>query len=367
MPSQDSGGSLDRADSDASVSLGRFVDAADGQSLSDRDQTAADSDQTAADGDQTLADGDQISSDVDQRAADADQRASDEDLAHGVDPAAYERSRDVRRRTSLRREQAAKERLAVAARRDEIARARDLAALARDQASIARDLAMTALEADYEREAPSRHVTGAEVVLRAAEQRRRAAAYRARAAEHRTRSARDRDAGAADREQAAHERLQALADRKALAAQLAVAETDALTGARTRAAGLRDLDRELERCRRTSSAMVVAYVDVVGLKAVNDTDGHGAGDELLKRTVAAIRNHLRPYDLIIRLGGDEFLCAMTTMTIVDARARFSEVAAALAKARGVTAIRHGFAELEPDDSCAELIARADRELLDNRV
>ncbi len=60
-----------------------------------------------------------------------------------------------------------------------------------------------------------------------------------------------RDAAAADREQAARERLHALVDREILADELAIADNDPLTGARTRAAGLADLGRELERCRRT--------------------------------------------------------------------------------------------------------------------
>ncbi len=87
-------------------------------------------------------------------------------------------------------------------------------------------------------------------------------------------------------------RRRALADREALARALAVTENDA----RTRAAGLTDLDHELDRRRRTSGALTVAYIDVVGLKRVNDAEGHPAGDELLKGVVALISwGGLRPY------------------------------------------------------------------------
>jgi len=136
---------------------------------------------------------------------------------------------------------------------------------------------------------------------------------------------------------------------------------------RTRAAGLADLDRELDRCQRTNSSLVVAYVDIVGLKTLNDSKGHAAGDDLLKRVVATIRAHARSYDLSIRLGGDEFLWVMTDITLADMRHRFSQVAGALAASPDTGAIRTGFAELRSDDDSAdELIARADGELLDNR-
>jgi two-component system, cell cycle response regulator len=63
--------------------------------------------------------------------------------------------------------------------------------------------------------------------------------------------------------------------------------TDPLTGVRTPAAGLLELDHELERSRRRIGVrLVVVYVDVVGLKTVNDSQGHAAGDALLKRVVA---------------------------------------------------------------------------------
>jgi len=59
-----------------------------------------------------------------------------------------------------------------------------------------------------------------------------------------------------DREQAARDRLQALADREAFATAFLIAETDALTGVHTRAAGLRNLDSELDRCRRSNGQLV---------------------------------------------------------------------------------------------------------------
>ena len=336
------------------------------QSLSDADQTVADTDQTLSDTDQTSSDADQASSDSDRNAAERDQAASDRELAHGADPRLHEFSRDVRRRSARQREQAAATRLETARQRDAAAGARDLAAVARDQAAAARDLAMARHERADEFGVGLRAVRAADIVLRAADQRKRAARYRAEAAEHRSRAAEDRVAAEHDRQQAALDRRQALTDRQDLARLLAIAETDAVTGARTRAAGLRDLGHELDRCRRNSAALVVAYVDVVGLKALNDSEGHGEGDDLLKRVVAQIRARLRSYDLIVRLGGDEFLAAMSNITLPDARERFAQVARALAAAQKPAAIRTGLAELDGDESVDELIARADSELIADR-
>jgi len=226
-------------------------------------------------------------------------------------------------------------RLAAAEQRDARAHLRDLAALGRDQAAHARNVA-----------AARQHTTNALEQGVLADQ--------------------DRQDAARDREQAARDRLHSHGDRELLARQLVIAEIDPLTGARARAAGLTDLERELERCRRTSSRLVVVYVDIVGLKRVNDTEGHGAGDELLKRVVGLIRAHLRSYDLIIRLGGDEFLCVMFNTPLSDARERFAVVASVLAGAREGGAIRTGFGALTSDETAAELIERADGELTESR-
>jgi diguanylate cyclase (GGDEF)-like protein len=330
------------------------------------EQTLADSDQTFADSDQTSADSDQTSADCDQLASDRDQAASDRDLASGVDAGAHAFSRDVRQRTARERGHSAQARLDAAGKRDEVAYARDLAALSRDLAADVRDLAMGEHDAASAREDGVRAVTGAEIVIRAAGQRKRAARYRAQAAAQRELAADDRRGAAHDRQQAALERLRALTDRDALAGQLAIVETDVLTGARALAAGLTDLDHELDRCRATAGSLAVAYVHVVALETLTDTGAAGASDELLRRVVAVIGEHLRSFDLVIRLGDDEFLCAMSNITLTDARERFSQVAAALARAPHAGAIRIGFAELAGDDSAARLIARADTQLPDRR-
>jgi diguanylate cyclase (GGDEF)-like protein len=324
------------------------------QTLSDRDQTTADSDQTASDTDQTAADDDQAASDT-------DQAASDRDLEEGGgDQAVHDATRDIRGRGAEHRRESARSRVDAAGARDEVADARDEAAAARDRAADLHDREQAMR--DVAGTAGGRAAKAAQALERAAESRDRAAADRIAAAEGRVRAAADRARAAHDREQAANDRQQAQADRAELLHQLAIAETDVLTGARTRGPGLADLDHEIDRARRAETTLVVAYIDVVGLKAVNDEHGHAAGDELLQRVVGAIRAHLRSYDLIVRLGGDEFLCVISGTTIADARRRFDAVQVALAAHPDRCELRIGFAVLTPEDTSAELVQRADSEL-----
>ncbi|MHB8693976.1 MAG: sensor domain-containing diguanylate cyclase [Solirubrobacteraceae bacterium] len=301
------------------------------------------------------------------------------DLAAGVDPRDHEITHDIRQRTTNQREYTAGARLDAASDRDAGAHARDLAARRRDQAADACDLAMAQSDT-ADQQAAGRSDFGMQIIARAiehrgraakqraqaAEHRRRAAGQRARAAEHRVLAAADRRNAAEDREEAAEERLRAAADRETSAAGLAIAATDPLTGARTRATGLEDLEHELDRCRRTSNGLVVVYVDVVRLKDLNDNIGHDTGDELLRGAVKVFKAHLRAYDLIIRLGGDEFLCAMSNISESDVRKRFSVITGELAAKPGARRIRTGFAALRTDETVAEVIARADGELTDSR-
>ena len=287
---------------------------------------------------------------VEEAAADSDQAASDRDHVH---TAATLTCMTLRVRCVIAALGSASGRVEAADARDQVARARDLTALARDQAAELRDRELETHDGAASDDAE---------IMVGAEERGSAAAERSVAADSRTRAAADREQAARDCEQTTRDRLQAQADRDALLDQLAIAKTDGLTGTRSRATGLEDFDHEIDRAHRTMAPLVVAYVDVVGLKAVNDTHGHAAGDALLQRAVTAIRGHLRSYDLIVRIGGDEFLAVMSGATIEDARQRFAAIQTALAADPDQCEIKVGFAELEAEDNAAELIKRADAEL-----
>ncbi len=238
-------------------------------------------------------------------------------------------------------EASADQRDLTAERRDELSAFRDEIADKRDREAEAIDL---------REEVADRHT------LRIEEIRARARAARRRAATDRERAAHDRAQAARDREQATEDRKQAAADRRQAGA-------DELTGARRRGVGLEDLAREMKRARREGTGLVVAFVDVDGLKVVNDTHGHAAGDDVLRAVAERLRARMRSYDLLIRMGGDEFLCALPNITVAEARERFRDLTGG---AGGGNTVSFGFSELLDEDTPEDLVRRADTDLLESR-
>ena len=143
-------------------------------------------------------------------------------------------------------------------------------------------------------------------------------------------------------------------------------ETDELTGVSRRGAGLLAIQGEIDRARRTSGGLLVAYVDVDGLKAENDREGHAAGDSLLMAVADALRGCVRSYDVITRVGGDEFVCSLSGISIEVARRKFASASTGLAAAWAGASMTVGFAQLESDDSADDLIQRADDDVLRTR-
>jgi diguanylate cyclase (GGDEF)-like protein len=85
-----------------------------------------------------------------------------------------------------------------------------------------------------------------------------------------------------------------------------LATHDQLTGLLNRSSFLLALDQAVARSNRSGKAMGLLFLDLNRFKAVNDTLGHAAGDELLKQVAARIQNCLRTGDSAFRLAGDEF-------------------------------------------------------------
>jgi len=148
--------------------------------------------------------------------------------------------------------------------------------------------------------------------------------------------------------------------------ELAAAQLDGLTGVFTRRAGLFALQREIERSRRTGEPLALSIVDVDGLKAINDHGGHAAGDRALVRVSRALTASLRTYDLVIRYGGDEFLCAFAGASPLDVGERAESTNAALSEGPGSTTVSVGLAGLRSDDTLETLIERADDDLYRRR-
>jgi diguanylate cyclase (GGDEF)-like protein len=122
------------------------------------------------------------------------------------------------------------------------------------------------------------------------------------------------------------------------------------------------IDHEIDRARRSGEPFSLAYVDVDDLKDRNDNDGHAAGDELLRAVVRTLRGALRPYDPIVRIGGDEFLCGLVNMGLEASRRRMEDIQALVRAGPAAGSITAGLATLGEDGTLEELIAEADRDM-----
>ena len=157
--------------------------------------------------------------------------------------------------------------------------------------------------------------------------------------------------------EAIERRLRALKDEAAV---------DEMTGVLRRAAGLAQLEREVRRARRFDDRkLVVAFCDLDDLKQVNDTRGHAAGDAVLRELASALRRRLRAYDLVIRWGGDEFVCSLPGAGLDAARRALEDICAELRARTGCT-FSAGYAELGGDGDAESLVARADADYYERR-
>jgi diguanylate cyclase (GGDEF)-like protein len=95
------------------------------------------------------------------------------------------------------------------------------------------------------------------------------------------------------------------------------ANHDALTGAVNRGAMLNKIEEEAARSQRQMVPFCIVLFDLDFFKRVNDTYGHRTGDEVLKETVRRVNQALRPYDVLGRYGGEEFIVLLPGCDLDD--------------------------------------------------
>jgi two-component system, cell cycle response regulator len=153
--------------------------------------------------------------------------------------------------------------------------------------------------------------------------------------------------------------------------------TDALTGVFNRRYVDRRLLEEISRARRQSYPVSFMYIDIDHFKRVNDTVGHGGGDEVLREVACRIKAELRLSDALARFGGEEFVVLLIDADLDSAAYVAERIRAGIAASMielshgvkvsitasvGVSSLAQVAPDGKPEEQAAQLIAQADEAL-----
>jgi diguanylate cyclase (GGDEF)-like protein len=145
-----------------------------------------------------------------------------------------------------------------------------------------------------------------------------------------------------------------------------LADSDTLTPLLNRRAFLREVERQIARVGRHAEPVAIMMADLDGLKAINDRDGHMAGDNALMHVGYTMKAQVRATDIVARIGGDEFALILEGLDARAAAAKARSLAATIATG-GVesglnVSISIGTAVIEAGDTVDSVIARADADM-----
>ncbi len=153
-----------------------------------------------------------------------------------------------------------------------------------------------------------------------------------------------------------------------------LADTDTLTPLPNRRAFLRRLEGAIRMAQRHATPSAVLYIDLDGLKRINDEYGHNAGDAVLCEVARRLTTGLRATDLVARIGGDEFGLVLDHLGEADAQAKAIAITSLMADTpfdigivkvtMGVTV---GVAAVLPGDSADAVLERADNAMYAKRL
>jgi diguanylate cyclase (GGDEF)-like protein len=150
-----------------------------------------------------------------------------------------------------------------------------------------------------------------------------------------------------------------------------LAATDPLTGLTNRRGCEKGVAREISRAQRGHRPLSCILLDIDHFKDVNDTLGHQAGDQVLRKLSAMLARSVRAYDIVARWGGEEFLLVLPgvdrdTARIVAERIRLGVQQLPMPSLGGVT-ISAGVAEFESDYDFESALRAADRRLYEAKA
>ncbi len=158
-----------------------------------------------------------------------------------------------------------------------------------------------------------------------------------------------------------------ISDRRRFENELArVAATDPLTGVWNRRHGQELVTAVAAHARRHASPVSLLMLDIDRFKAVNDTYGHLAGDQVLVEIARRLLESLRSTDMVARWGGEEFVILLGDCTLEQSLAIAEKIRSRIADSPfadvSSVSVSIGAAELRPDDDLNSWLARADAAL-----
>jgi diguanylate cyclase (GGDEF)-like protein/PAS domain S-box-containing protein len=134
-------------------------------------------------------------------------------------------------------------------------------------------------------------------------------------------------------------------------------------------------EQALYKARRDGVGVVLLFLDLDGLKQINDGHGHSAGDEAIRALTDVIREVTRESDIAARVGGDEFAMLLfnedggAAASVVERIERGAAAARERSSLRCELSVSVGICEIDPrtPGSIEELLAHADRSMYDTKL
>ena len=133
-------------------------------------------------------------------------------------------------------------------------------------------------------------------------------------------------------------------------------QIDELTGLYLRKSFIEKAKILMAKAKREKQPVSLIFIDVNNLKNLNDTQGHKAGDGLLKSLAEILKKHLRPYDLLCRWGGDEFVILLSNTNYYQAEKIAQRIFFVFPK------FSFGISSWDGEESIENLVEKADKRM-----